>query len=543
MIEQAMRMNNVEIYLVGGAVRDELLKLPVRERDWVVIEPRRTNCWRAVSGRSARIFRCSCTRTPTRSMRWPAPSARPRPVITGFSVHAAPEVTLEDDLRRRDLTINAMARDADGHLIDLTTAPAISKPAGCATSRRLSPRIRCGFSASPVSAPATRRWAFRVAPETLDLMRAMVAKWRSRSSGAGAGLDGNSAPLNESRSERFFFETLRDCGALARIFPELDRLFGVPQPPVHHPEIDTGIHTLMALAQAARLGADTVTRFAVLVHDLGKGTTRPRNGHIIMVMNSAAPIWSGRSASACGFHICTANWLWRPLATTRIAIARWSCVRKPCSKPCWVWTPAQTTTLRTVPPGLQKPMRVADWDWRTRDYPQADLLRRVHQATVAVQARPLVQQGLSGLALAEALRRNGWRRSPRRDGPLKLVNAMLDRSFSGYNPPPYEPENFVTPFHPSPTGVCRPARLRASGGPDVDPRDSARRVRARQPFEREHKEPRSAVRLPGFRFFITSSKQPAAAQRYRFRMPVRRAQANHRTACIGQWWDFEAREM
>ena len=404
MIEQAMSTNNMEIYLVGGAVRDELLKLPVRERDWVVIGATPAELlargFQPV-GKDFPVFLHPDTHEEYALARTERKTA---PGYHGFSVHAVPEVTLEDDLRRRDLTINAMARDTDGRLIDPYHG---ARDLEARWLRHVSP----AFAEDPVRILRVARFSaryaplgFRVAPETLDLMRAMVANGEVDHLVPERVWTETARALSESRSERFF-ETLRDCGALARIFPELDRLFGVPHPPAQHPEIDTGIHTLMALAQAARLGADTVTRFAVLVHDLGKGTTPPEewphhHGH------------EQRSAdlvqSFC--QRLRVPHLYRELA---VATARY---HTHCHRALELRPQTLLNTLLGLD-ALRKPQRFeqfllaceADARGRlgleNRDYPQADLLRRVHQAAAAVQARPLVQQGLSGLALAEALRR------------------------------------------------------------------------------------------------------------------------------------------
>ena len=404
MIKQAMRMNNMEIYLVGGAVRDELLELPVRERDWVVIgatpDALLARGFRPV-GKDFPVFLHPDTHEEYALARTERKTA---PGYHGFSVHAVPEVTLEDDLRRRDLTINAMARDADGHLIDPYHG---ARDLEARWLRHVSP----AFAEDPVRILRVARFSaryaplgFRVAPETLDLMRAMVADGEVDHLVPERVWTETARALSESRSERFF-ETLRDCGALARIFPELDRLFGVPQPPVHHPEIDTGIHTLMALTQAARLGADTVTRFAVLAHDLGKGTTPPEewphhHGH---EQRSADLVQSFCKRLRIPH-------LYRELAVTT---ARY---HTHCHRALELRPQTLLNTLLGLD-ALRKPQRFeqfllaceADARGRlgleNRDYPQADLLRRVHQAAAAVQARPLVQQGLSGLALAEALRR------------------------------------------------------------------------------------------------------------------------------------------
>jgi len=265
----------MEIFLVGGAVRDELLGREPRERDWVVVgasaETMTGLGYRRV-GRDFPVFLHPDTNEEyalARTERKTAPGYR------GFVVHAAPEVTLEEDLRRRDLTINAMARDADGQVID---------PYGgrADLDQRLLRHVSPAFAEDPVRILRVARFAarlagdgFQVAPETLALMREMVAAGEVDALVPERVWQETDRALGEAQPSAFFM-VLRECGALARVFPEIDRLFGVPQPERWHPEIDTGVHTLMVLEQAARLSPDKAIRFAALVHDLGKATTPAR---------------------------------------------------------------------------------------------------------------------------------------------------------------------------------------------------------------------------------------------------------------------------
>ncbi len=260
----------MKIYCVGGAVRDELLGLPVKDHDWVVVgatpEMLIERGFQPV-GRDFPVFLHPQTHEEyalARTERKTAPGYR------GFAVHYAPDVTLEDDLLRRDLTINAMARDADGALID---------PHGGLADLRAGILRHVGpaFAEDPVRILRVARFAarfdrFAVAPQTMALMRRMVGHgevdalvpervWQELSRG-----------LMERHPSRMF-AVLRDCGALARIVPEVDRLWGVPQPPEHHPEIDTGVHVMMAIDHAAATGTRLAVRFATLLHDVGKGTT------------------------------------------------------------------------------------------------------------------------------------------------------------------------------------------------------------------------------------------------------------------------------
>jgi len=261
----------VKIYRVGGSVRDELLGLPVKDHDYVVVgsdaEEMVRLGFRPV-GKDFPVFLHPETNDEYALARTERKTARG---YKGFSIYAAPDVTLEQDLARRDLTINAMARDDRGILIDPHGG---ARDLKAAVLRHVSP----AFVEDPVRVLRVARFAarfgFEIAPETLELMRAMVAAgevdhliperaWQELS----RGLMG--------RRPSLMIEALRDCGALARILPELDALFGVPQPPQYHPEVDTGLHTLLVIDQAATRDFPLTVRFAALTHDLGKGATPP----------------------------------------------------------------------------------------------------------------------------------------------------------------------------------------------------------------------------------------------------------------------------
>jgi tRNA nucleotidyltransferase (CCA-adding enzyme) len=265
----------MQVYLVGGAVRDAMLGMPVRERDWVVVGASREQLlqlgYREV-GRDFPVFLHPDSHEEyalARRERKIAPGYR------GFSVEFGPEVTLEQDLARRDLTINAMARSADGALIDPYGG---KRDIEARTLRHVSD----AFIEDPVRVLRVARFAarlaplgFRVAADTLSLMQSMVLRHEVDALVAERVWQETEKALREPAASTFF-TVLRDCGALERIYPEIDALFGVPQPAEWHPEIDTGLHTLMVLDQAARLSDDAKVRFAALVHDLGKGTT-PRS--------------------------------------------------------------------------------------------------------------------------------------------------------------------------------------------------------------------------------------------------------------------------
>lgn len=263
----------MKTYVVGGAVRDRLLGLPVADRDHVVVGATPDEMialgYQPV-GRDFPVFLHPVTHEEYALARTERKSGRG---YTGFVVHAAPEVTLEEDLARRDLTINAMAEDADGRLID---------PYGGRRDldARLFRHVGAAFTEDPVRILRVARFAaryanFDVAPETLALMRQMVDAGEVDALVPERVWQEVSRGLMEKRPSRLF-EALRACGALARLFPEIDRLFGVPQPPEHHPEIDTGVHVMRVVDWAAARGYDLPVRFAALTHDLGKGVTPPR---------------------------------------------------------------------------------------------------------------------------------------------------------------------------------------------------------------------------------------------------------------------------
>ena len=264
----------METYLVGGAVRDELLGRPVGERDWVVVgaTPAELEArgFRAV-GRDFPVFLHPETNEEyalARLERKVAPGYR------GFTTDFAPTVTLEQDLARRDLTINAMARAADGRLIDPHGGQADLE-------RRLLRHVSPAFVEDPVRILRVARFAarfapqgFTIAPETMELMRRMVADGEADALVPERVWREIERALGEPQP-RAAIEALRGCGALRVLLPEVDALFGVPQPPQHHPEVDSGEHVLLALQAAAARGASVPVRFAVLLHDVGKALTPP----------------------------------------------------------------------------------------------------------------------------------------------------------------------------------------------------------------------------------------------------------------------------
>jgi tRNA nucleotidyltransferase (CCA-adding enzyme) len=266
----------MEVYLVGGAVRDEQLGLPVKERDWCVVgatpDELLSKGYRQV-GKGFPVFLHPETNEEYALARTERKTGAG---YHGFEFQTSPDVTLEADLSRRDLTINAMARDADGNLIDPFDGMADLE-------HRVLRHISDAFSEDPVRILRTAKFkarfaglGFELAGETLDLMAQMVSDGEADSLQADRVWQETEAAL-AGPNPHLYFQVLRDCGALAVVFPELDALFGVPQPPQWHPEIDCGLHALMVLEQAAKLSDDIAVRFAALVHDLGKATTAKEN--------------------------------------------------------------------------------------------------------------------------------------------------------------------------------------------------------------------------------------------------------------------------
>jgi tRNA nucleotidyltransferase (CCA-adding enzyme) len=261
--------NDNKIYCVGGAVRDALLGLPVHDHDWVVVgstpEAMVVQGYLPV-GKDFPVFLHPKTHEEYALARTERKTARG---YQGFSVYSAADVTLEQDLSRRDFTINAIAQDADGTLIDPYHGQA-DLTAGVLR------HVSAAFSEDPVrilrGARFAARFDFSIAPETMQLMRDMVDNGEVDALVAERVWQELARGLMGKHPARFI-TTLRECGALHKIMPEVDALFGVPQPPQYHPEIDCGIHTMLVLDDAAQHDYELSVRFAALTHDLGKGNT------------------------------------------------------------------------------------------------------------------------------------------------------------------------------------------------------------------------------------------------------------------------------
>jgi len=262
----------MKTYLVGGAVRDELLGYPFKEKDWVVVgatvDDMIAGGYQQV-GKDFPVFLHPETKEEHALARTERKIAAG---YKGFDVHASPKVTLEEDLVRRDLTINAIAKNKEGKYIDPYNGIAD-------INNKILRHVSDAFAEDPVRILRIARFmaryahlGFSVADDTMRLMKNMVAAGEANALVPERVWQEMQKALGE-RTPTAFIITLRDCGALKRILPELDCLWGVPQPEEHHPEIDTGIHTMLVLEQACKLSDNPQVRFAALLHDLGKGTT------------------------------------------------------------------------------------------------------------------------------------------------------------------------------------------------------------------------------------------------------------------------------
>ena len=263
---------NAKFYVVGGAVRDALLGLPAADRDWVAVGTTPQALLDLGYKPVGKDFPVFLHPTSGEEVALARTERKVGAGYHGFSFHAAPEVTLEEDLARRDLTINAIAQANDGTLIDPYGGQADLR-------QRVLRHVSSAFVEDPVRLLRLARLAarfpdFTVAPETMALLRHMVDNGEVDALVAERVWQELSRGLMCARPSRMF-DVLRECAALRRLMPEVDRLWGVPQPPAHHPEIDTGVHLMLVLDMAARLNAPLPVRWACLAHDLGKGSTPP----------------------------------------------------------------------------------------------------------------------------------------------------------------------------------------------------------------------------------------------------------------------------
>lgn len=390
----------LQVYRVGGVVRDRLMGRPARDADHVVVgaspEEMRRRGFRPV-GRDFPVFLHPVSGEEYALARTERKSGHG---YHGFVFHTGPDVTLEDDLARRDLTINAMAEGADGQLFD---------PFGGRRDldAKLLRHVSAAFREDPVRILRLGRfWSrfpdFSIAGETRALCVSMVADGEVDHLVPERVWQELSAALMETRPSRCF-ELLRETGALAVILPELDRLFGVPQAAEHHPEIDTGAHTMMVIDQAARLGAPLSARYAALVHDLGKGLTPPESWprHVGHEKAGLDPI----QAVSDRLRVSTACRRMALLVGEHHLVAHRALELRPAT----VVRLFERLDAFRRPERLEPFLLACEADHRGRagradhPYPQATYLRDAHRAAAGVEAGPFVQQGLEGPAIAAAV--------------------------------------------------------------------------------------------------------------------------------------------
>lgn len=393
----------MQVYLVGGAVRDELLGIPVKERDWCVVgaapEDMLELGYRPV-GKDFPVFLHPKTHEEYALARTERKTAAG---YHGFAFDTSPDVTIEDDLSRRDLTINALAKDDDGNLID---------PFGGARDirARLLRHVSGAFVEDPVRVLRAAKFAarfhhlgFRVADETQALMQSMVVDGEIDALVPDRVWKETSAAL-AGANPRVYFETLRDCGALAVVFPEIEALYGVPQPPKWHPEVDTGLHTMLVLDQACALSADIDVRFAALVHDLGKATTP----------QSQLPQHPGHESRSKKLIAKMAQRLPVPKACRELAMMvaefHTHCHRAFELKDATMLRVIERTDAFRRPARFEKFLLACEADARgrtgleNRDYFQADLFRAAYKAAVEVDSKS-ISAGREGADIAAAIRR------------------------------------------------------------------------------------------------------------------------------------------
>ncbi|MBG6288277.1 MULTISPECIES: multifunctional CCA addition/repair protein [Pseudomonas] len=394
----------MQIYKVGGAVRDRLLGIPFSDTDWVVVgasaDEMLAQGYRPV-GADFPVFLHPKTGEEYALARTERKSGRG---YGGFTFYASPDVTLEDDLIRRDLTINAMAEDNDGKVIDPYHG---QEDLEARLLRHVSP----AFAEDPLRVLRVARFAaryaplgFSVAPETLALMRELSESGELEALTAERSWKEISRALMESRPD-VFIQVLRDCGALAVLMPEVDALFGVPQPPQHHPEVDTGEHVLAVLRECAQYDQPLSVRWACLVHDVGKGETRKEDwpkhhAH----EHLGLPLIDALNARFKVPRDC------QELARL-VGEYHTHCHRALELRPTTVLELLQSFDVYRRPQRFEEFLAASEMDARgrhgleDRDYPQAEYLRGAAQAARAVAVQPLLEKGYKGAELGEALKR------------------------------------------------------------------------------------------------------------------------------------------
>lgn len=394
----------MKTYLVGGAVRDKLLGRTVTEHDWVVVGSSPEEMHQlgfTPVGKDFPVFLHPQTKEEYALARTERKTGQG---YGGFSFYCGEDVSLEDDLIRRDLTINAMAEDEQGNIVDPYNGQADLK-------LRLLRHVSPAFAEDPVRILRIARFAaryhslgFTVADETIALMQTMVAKGEVDHLVAERVWKETERALGEPNPE-VFIDVLRSCNALAHLFPELDALFGVPQTATHHPEIDTGIHTLMSLQQVAALSTSTCVRFATLLHDLGKAQTPPEEWprHIAHEERSLPLVK----------QLCERIAAPKDYKELALMVAQWHthCHRALELKPATLLKVLQSNDAFRRPERFEQFLVCCEADARgrtgfeEREYPQADFFRRALAATQTIDMAAIQAQGFSGKAFGDEVNR------------------------------------------------------------------------------------------------------------------------------------------
>ncbi len=389
-------------YLVGGAVRDQLLGLNVYDKDWVVVgatpEQLLDQGYTAV-GKDFPVFLHPKTKQEHALART---ERKTGDGYTGFQCHFAPDVTLEEDLLRRDLTINAMAQDEHGTIIDPYQGQQDLK-------KRVIRHVSDAFVEDPLRVLRVARFAaklahlgFRVAPETMTLMTQIVTSGELEHLTAERVWQEWHKSLS-TQDPQVFLDVLRQCGALNIVLPEIDRLFGVPQPPQWHPEIDTGIHTLMVAKQAALLSETSTVRFAAQVHDLGKGITPEKE-------------WpSHKMHCHTGLKIIKALCERVRVPNEYRDLALMVCEQHSNIHRAAELKPATKLKILNKFDVWRKPERLDDillcckadsqgrTGFETIDYPQQAIFESAYQAALSVQVQDIIADGFKGAAIREEM--------------------------------------------------------------------------------------------------------------------------------------------
>ncbi len=391
----------MQIYKVGGAVRDKLLKLQVKDIDWLVVgalPDELSDLGYKQVGKDFPVFLHPKTNEEY------ALARKERKVAagyTGFEFDTSRSVTIEEDLLRRDITINAMAEDENGKIIDPFNGYADLK-------KGLLRHVSEAFAEDPVRilriARFAARFGFQVADETLVLMKQMVTSGEVDALVAERVWQELERALGEEHPEQFF-AVLRSCGALAVIFPEIDRLYGVPQAAEYHPEIDTGIHTMMVLEQAVRLTDDKQVRFAALVHDLGKGTT-PKD---------ILPSHHGHEQRGLDEikTLCARTKVPNDYRDLALIVSEFHtiCHRVKEMKASTILKKLEQMDAFRRTERFDQFLQTCEAEAKGRggkedsDYPQAAYFKSVQVAASAVDIKPIIEAGMKGPQIAEALRR------------------------------------------------------------------------------------------------------------------------------------------